>query len=147
MNKRFNTRFYATRLMLKHVFLKPKARQLTITKFVQKFRTQKKNFFKTTQAFIFMILLSSQMFLFKKDCLFFIKKYGVFINGAITFNMYSTVVAGDVVQLPIVSTYYTFFKFYSFFYTNFYRKYRLKFNKIARSKRKKYRIRSKKMPN
>jgi hypothetical protein len=148
MNRRFNKRFYANRLIFKHVYLKEKNRQFSITNFIENFKVSKRyNFYKQTQMFLFIVLLSSQFFLFKADCIYFLKKYGVFVNGKLCTNPYLIITAGDVIQIPIISTYYVFFKKYKNIYSVYLKKYVSKFARITSSKKKKFRTRSRFIPN
>jgi hypothetical protein len=147
INRRFNTRFYANRLMLKQVFLKKKDRQFTITRFVENFKPHKTlNLYKQTQLFLFMLLLSGHMFFLKADCLLFLKKHGVFVNGKLCTNPYKILKIGDVIQLPVVPTYYIFLKKYKTFYTYFYKKYQAKYHRMYAAKKQRYRTRSRYTP-
>lgn len=147
MNKRFNKRYYANRLIFREVFLKPKNRQFAITKFIEKFKKcGNYNIYKQTQKHLFLILISSQFFFFKSDCFFFLKKYGVFINGKCCTNPYIVLKIGDVVQLPIINTFYNYYKIFRSSMFFFYKKFNSKFFRYIRSKKKRYRTKSIYMP-
>ena len=147
MNRRFNKRFYANRLVFKNVFLPLKAKQFSITRFVENFKTHPThNFYTQVQLFLFTILLSSQFFFFKSDCFFFLKKFGVFLNGKLCSNPYKVLMVGDVVQIPVTCSFFFFLKKFNNISIFFFRKYSSKFHKIYASKKKKYRTRSYYMP-
>lgn len=72
MHRKFSTRYYANRLIFKHVFLPEKSRQFSITRFVENFKTHPAhNFYRQVQLFLFNTLLSSQFFFFLKQTVFF----------------------------------------------------------------------------
>ena len=147
MHKRFNTRFYANRLIFKHVFLPEKSKQFTITRFIENFKTHPtQNFYRQIQLFLFSTLLSSQFFFYKTDCFFFLKHYGVFVNGKICTNPYKILVQGDVIQLPVAPTCYFFFKKFDSISAIFFKKYNSKFQKMFASKKRKFRTRSRHLP-
>lgn len=147
MHKRFNLRYYANRLIFKHVFLPEKSRQFTITRFIENFKTHAShNFYKQVQLFLFSTLLSSQFFFFKSDCFFFLKHYGVFVNGKLCTNPYKILVQGDVVQLPIIDTYYFFFKKFDNISHIFFKKYSAKLQRMFSSKKKRFRTKSRHLP-
>lgn len=148
MHKKFSVRYYANRLIFKHVFLPEKSKQFTITRFVENFKTHKiQNFYKQIQLFLFSTLLSSQFFFFKTDCFYFIKHYGVFINGKICTNPYKVLVPGDVLQLPVISSYFFFLKKFDNISFFFFKKYTAKFHRMFASRKKRFRTKSRHLPN
>jgi hypothetical protein len=147
MHRKFSTRYYANRLIFKHVFLPEKSRQFSITRFVENFKTHPThNFYRQIQLFLFNTLLSSQFFFFKTDCFFFLKQYGVFVNGKICTNPYKVLVQGDVVQLAVLPTYFFFFKKFDSISSIFFKKYNAKFQKMFASKKKRFRTKSRHLP-
>ena len=147
MHRRFNTRYYANRLIAKHVFLPEKSKQFSITRFIENFKTHStQNFYNQIQLFLFSTLLSCQFFFFKTDCFFFLKQYGVFVNGKICTNPYKILVQGDVIQLPVISTYFFFFKKFDGVSSIFFKKYNAKFQKMFASKKKRFRTKSRHLP-
>lgn len=148
MHKKFFSRYYVNRHIFRHIFMKSACtHQFKITKFVEKFKTNSRiNFFKQTQLFLFIVLISSQFFFFKKDCFFFLKNFGIFLNGKICTNAYKVLKIGDIIQIPVTKNFYIFFKNYKNYTFFFLKKYKLKFNKIFASRKKKYRTKSYLMP-
>ena len=65
MHRRFNTRYYANRLIAKHVFLPEKSKQFSITRFIENFKTHStQNFYNQIQLFLFSTLLYLPIFFF-----------------------------------------------------------------------------------
>lgn len=140
--RRFNTILYRNRLILQNLFFYKKVKQHKITKFIESFKNYRgSNFFVKLQSTLFMILIFSRFFFFKSDSLIYIKKYGVYLNGAICKLAYKIVNPGDTIQLVIISSYYIYLKKNMLAYDLFYKKYLKVFSK--------YRIKylKKKAPN
>ena len=85
---------------------------------------------------LFVVLLSGRFFFFKQDSHYFIKVYGVFINGGICKNPLKILNIGDVVQIPIVNTYYYFIRSGDAQWSYFYKKYLKLFQKLISDRKR-----------
>ena len=142
INRRFKKVLYNNRSIFNNFFFNKKVPQYKITKYVDKFKNQKKkNNIYTTRFSLFIVLLSSRFFFFKQDSFYFIKVYGVFINGRISKNPLKILKVGDVLQIPIVSTYYFFVRNSNEYWIYFYKKYLKIIDKLR------YRPKEKNIPN
>lgn len=129
--------------MLRDIYLPRNAKQFTITKFAEQFKAHPKlNIYKQIQTTLFMTLISSQFFFFKEDCFLFLKNSGVFVNGKICTNPYKLLIPGDIIQLPVLNTFYNYFFKLNRLNFYFFKKYNLKLHKLFLSKKRRFRTRS-----
>lgn len=111
VNRKFKKVLFFNRIVFSNFFFFNKVPQHKITKYVSKFNNFKKNNINLKmRMMLFVVLLSGRFFFFKQDSHYFIKVYGVFINGGICKNPLKILNIGDVVQIPIVNTYYYFIR-------------------------------------
>jgi len=146
MNRGFNKRFYASRLVVRSAFFKKNTKQFVLTNFLEKYKAGKTNIHKSMQMFLYVTLLHCQFFFTRLDCIHFLKKYGAFVNGKLCTNPYKIVKKGDIIQIPVFNNFFLYNKKYSKILFFFLKRYRSKFNKIFASK-KKTRTRSRHMPS
>ena len=148
INKKFNIRLYNNRQVIKELFFTLFCRQHQLTKFLVKL-SKYKNFdiLKKLQSTLLISLVSSQLFLFKQDVIFFLKFYGVYVNGVSCYQPHRILKPGDIIQLPIIDTFFFFFKHTRFLHIYFLTKYKKKFSKLSLTYGKNFLQRSYYMPN
>lgn len=146
--RRFIKNLKINRELIKEIFFTKFTKQHKLTNFFKKFtRTRNTNVVLILQSFLYVVLLNCQLFKFKLDVFFFLKKFGVYVNGVPCFNPYKLLVTNDVVQLPVVDTFFYFYKKQESMSIFFYIKYRKKYNKIYAAKNIRWYYRSKKIPS
>jgi hypothetical protein len=131
VNQEFNTKLYASRSFFKNIFFNKHTRQHTLTKFLQKI-SKRKNFevLQNLQMTVLITLLNSQLFLFKQDIIIYLKKQHIYINGIPSRQLYKVLKPGDIVQLPIINTFFFFFKYTRFLFDFFFKKFKMKTDKF-----------------
>lgn len=118
--------------MIKDLFFKPSIRQHRVTQLLK--RLQKgstNNIYTVLQSQLYIVLVQSHFFLFKSDAISFIKTVGVYVNGVVVTDYKRVLRVGSIVQLPIYSRYFYYFKYSRGFEKVFLKKFRAKFAKIA----------------
>ena len=132
INKKYNKQLFVNRQIIKEIFFNKFTKQHIITKFLQKLSNQKNyNSAVKSQMFLYFILLNCQMFLFKSDVFFFIKTFGVYINGVKCKNEFRVLNPNDVIQVPVINTFFFFFKKTRFLTEYFFKRYQKKFYKLS----------------
>lgn len=132
--RKFIKNLKINRELIKELFFKKFTRQHKITNFFKKFNQSRNiNVLTILQSFLYIVLLNCQFFKFKVDVFFYLKKFGVFVNGVLCFNPYKVLAPNDVIQLPILNQYYFFFKHQQYMTNLFFLKYKKKYNKLYAS--------------
>lgn len=148
MRKGFFSILLENRKIIKNFFCLKNKKQ----KFINKLLTAKthipqKKIYTNFEFNIVNILLRSQFFFFKADAVFFLQKGCVFLNGQRVFNINTTCVLGDRVQLVICQNYYFYFRTKKNFLTLFLKKLNKKYYRSLKVKLDFYKQRSRYYPN
>ena len=93
------------------------------------------------------LLMCAQLILFKIDVTFYIINCGVCVNGVFFFNPLKILKPGDIIQLPILSNYFIFFKSVRFMFNYFFKRYLKKFYKLSLASKNLFGQRSTAMPD
>lgn len=137
VNRKFKKVLFFNRIVFSNFFFYNKVPQHKITKYISKFdNTKKNNINLKMRMMLFVILLSGRFFFFKQDSFYFIKVFGVFVNGNVCKNPLKILNTGDIIQMPVASTYYYFIRSGDAQWNYFYKKYLKLFQKLINDRKK-----------